>query len=100
MSQCITGMNHPDSNVKSLGEYGLTGLQASTEGSLEVHGHEFKVTKSAQGVCVCVCVCEFKVTKSAQGVCVCVYACMHTFLQSGDWRTLEGLIIETEQGLC
>ena len=57
MSQCITGMNHPDSNVKSLGEYGLTGLQASTEGSLEVHGHEFKVTKSAQGVCVCVCVC-------------------------------------------
>ena len=75
-------MNHPDSNMKSLGEYGLTGSQASTEGSLEVHGHEFKVTKSAQGVCVC------------------VYACMHTFLQSGDWRTLEGLIIETEQGLC
>ena len=54
MSQCITGMNHPDSNMKSLGEYGLTGSQASTEGSLEVHGHEFKVTKSAQGVCVCV----------------------------------------------
>ena len=54
MSQCITGMNHPDSNVKSLGEYGLIGLQASTEGSLEVHGHEFKVTKSTPGVCVCV----------------------------------------------
>ena len=73
MSQCITGMNHPDSNVKSLGEYGLIGLQASTEGSLEVHGHEFKVTKSTPGVCVCVCIQGDKV--STGGVCVCV--CMH-----------------------
>ena len=61
--------------MKSLGEYGLTGLQGSTEGALKVHGHEFKVTKSAQGVWVCVCD-EFKVTKSAQGVCVCVCVCV------------------------
>ena len=61
MSQCITGMNHPDSSTKSLGEYGLTGLQvrAIHEGS-----HEFKVTKPAWNVYVCVCV-----------VCVCVCLC-------------------------
>ena len=67
MSQCITGMNHPHSTMKSLGEYGLTGLQGSTEGALEFHGHEFKVTKSAQGVCVCVCVCA----------CACACVSMH-----------------------
>ena len=38
-------------------------------------------------MCVCV-VCVY----------VCVYARVHTFLQSGDWRSLEGRIIEPELG--
>lgn len=49
------GISHLESsNVKSLGEYSIIGLPGSTEGSLEVHSHGFKVTKVSIGVCVCV----------------------------------------------